>query len=70
MAKGKIEINAEACKSCRYCVQTCPGKVLSVGEKVNSFGYLYVVCADPEACTGCALCAQICPDAAIEVWRE
>jgi len=69
MAKGRVEINSEACKSCQYCVISCPKKVLAVGEAVNSFGYPYVIAANPEDCIGCAMCANICPDAAIEVWR-
>lgn len=69
MAKGKVEINSEACKSCQYCVVSCPKKVLAIGEKLNSFGYQYAVAANPEDCIGCAMCAQVCPDAAIEVWR-
>ena len=50
MAKGKIEINSEACKSCQYCVISCPKKILVVGEEVNSFGYPYVISAEPEKC--------------------
>lgn len=69
MAKGKVEIFAEACKSCQYCVISCPKMVLEVGENVNSKGYPYVIAARPEDCIGCAMCAQICPDSAIEVWR-
>lgn len=69
MAKGRVEINSEYCKSCQYCVISCPKKVLAVGEDVNSKGYPYVVVANPDDCIGCAMCAQICPDAAIEVWR-
>lgn len=66
---GKVEINVEACKSCQYCVISCPKKVLAVGENVNGQGYPYVVVAAPENCIGCAMCAQVCPDAVIEVWR-
>ncbi|HHW95078.1 MAG TPA: ferredoxin family protein [Mogibacterium sp.] len=66
---ARVEINSESCKSCSYCVISCPKKVLEIGDKVNSRGYLYSVAARPEDCIGCALCAQICPDAAIEVWR-
>ena len=63
MAKGRVEINAEACKSCQYCVISCP-------ENVNSKGYPYSVAATPEACIGCAMCAQMCPEDCIEVWRD
>ena len=52
MAKGKVEIRAESCKSCGYCVMYCPKKVLAVGEKVNAKGYQYVVAANPEECIG------------------
>lgn len=69
MAKGRVEINAEACKSCEYCIISCPKKVLAVGDEVNSKGYPITIVANPEDCIGCAMCAQICPDSAIEVWR-
>ena len=38
---ARIEITTEACKSCSYCVISCPKKCLEIGEKVNSKGYLY-----------------------------
>ena len=69
MAKGKVEINAEACKSCLYCVKTCPKQVLDITDAVNSKGYQYVVPVHAEDCIGCAMCATICPDAAITVYR-
>lgn len=70
MAKGKVEIRAESCKSCGYCVKFCPKNVLEIGEGVNQKGYQYVVAARPDDCIGCAQCGQVCPDAAIEVYRE
>lgn len=70
MAKGKVEIYAEACKSCLFCVNTCPKKVLGTSDAVNSKGYSYVVPVNPDACVGCGMCAAICPDAAISVYRE
>ena len=69
MAKGRVEISSEICKSCQYCVVNCPKKVLEVVKDVNSKGYPYVVAARPDDCIGCAMCAQVCPDSAIEVWR-
>ena len=69
MAKGKIEIRTESCKSCGYCVRYCPKNVLAIGGDVNSKGYQYAVCREPENCIGCAQCGLICPDAAIEVYR-
>lgn len=64
----KLEINSESCKSCGYCVNFCPKKVLAAGSKVNSKGYEYVTAVTDE-CIGCRMCAVICPDAAIEVFR-
>lgn len=70
MPKGKVEIFTEACKSCLYCVNTCPRHVLGTTSAVNSKGYQYAVPVKPEECVGCAMCAVICPDAAITVYRE
>ena len=66
---AKLEINFEACKSCGYCVNVCPKKVLSIGNTVNKKGYRYVQPVNEDACIGCAMCATICPDAVIEVYR-
>lgn len=66
---ARVEIFTEACKSCSYCVISCPKKTLEIGKDVNSKGYLYAQQVRPEDCIGCMMCAQICPDAAIEVWR-
>ena len=62
MAKGKVEIYSEACKSCLYCVNTCPKHVLGTTSAVNSKGYQYACPVQPESCIG--------PDAAITVYRE
>ena len=67
---AKIEIIAERCKSCQYCIKFCPKGVLAVGEKLNSKGYEYVVPVHMEACIGCCQCARICPDGAVEVYKE
>jgi len=64
----KVEISAESCKSCGYCVKFCPKKVLAIGTSVNSKGYEHVIVANDD-CIGCKMCAVICPDAAIEVYR-
>ena len=37
---AKVEIVAERCKSCGYCVKFCPKHVLEIGTKVNSKGRL------------------------------
>ena len=64
---AKVEIVAERCKSCGYCVKFCPKHVLEIGTKVNSKGYEYVTPARPEDCIGCGICAQKCPRKLITV---
>ena len=66
---AKIEVLAERCKSCGYCVKFCPKGILAIGKKVNSKGYEYVECTDPEACIGCTICGRMCPDGAIDVYK-
>lgn len=66
---AKVEIVAERCKSCGYCVKFCPKNVLAVGISVNSKGYEVVEPVHAEACIGCAICARMCPDGAIEVYK-
>lgn len=66
---AKVEIIAERCKSCGYCVRFCPRGVLKTGKHVNSKGYEYVEAANMENCIGCAICGMICPDGAINVYK-
>ena len=72
MAKGRIEVDNDKCKGCELCLTACKLGVIALSgpEKVNAFGYNYLVAVAPDQCTGCALCAQMCPDSAIEVYRE
>ena len=59
---AKVEIVAERCKSCGYCIKFCR-------KNVNSKGYEYVEPIHPEDCVGCAICAKMCPDGAIDVYK-
>lgn len=68
--KGKIAIDTELCKGCKYCVLACPKGVIVMDGEFNSSGYFPAKVEAPETCNGCALCAQMCPEIAIVVWRE
>jgi 2-oxoglutarate ferredoxin oxidoreductase subunit delta len=68
--KGRIRINAELCKGCQYCVNTCPLHVISIKKRHNKSGYFTAFAEHGERCTGCAMCATVCPEIAIEVYRE
>jgi 2-oxoglutarate ferredoxin oxidoreductase subunit delta len=68
--KGKIEIDRELCKGCKYCVLSCPKGVIVMDSEFNKSGYFPAKVKDIERCNGCALCAQMCPEIAVSVWRE
>ncbi len=67
---GKIEIDRELCKGCKYCLLSCPKGVIAMDTEFNRSGYFPAKVEDGENGTGCALCAQICPEIAIAVWRD
>lgn len=64
-----IEIAKEQCKSCAFCVEFCPRKVLKIGEESNQKGYQFAYMAEPEKCVSCGICAIVCPDAAISLYK-
>ncbi len=68
--KGKITIERELCKGCRFCVLACPEGVIVIDDEFNASGYFPAEAANPDTCSGCGLCAQMCPDIAIMVWKE
>jgi 2-oxoglutarate ferredoxin oxidoreductase subunit delta len=69
-AEAYIVILEERCKSCRFCVETCPNKCIAIGTTINSQGYNPARFEGDGRCTGCCLCAEVCPDTAIEVYKR
>ena len=75
---AKVEIVAERCKSCGYCVKFCPRHVLEIGAKVNSKGYEYVTPArrrTASAAPSAAACARTAPSTCTnkgvrQTWQE
>jgi 2-oxoglutarate ferredoxin oxidoreductase subunit delta len=65
MAKGRVSIVVEHCKSCGFCVEFCPSHVLALSSAFNSKGYHPPHVVHPEKCSGCDLCGMYCPDFAI-----
>ncbi len=56
------------CKTCGFCVNFCPKKVIAFGDKRNAKGHYYPV-IDLAGCIGCGTCALVCPEAAIDMLK-
>jgi 2-oxoglutarate ferredoxin oxidoreductase subunit delta len=66
----EIRIDDQVCKGCFLCLEVCPNKVLTTGEKRSRGGYPMPRVADLAKCTGCFLCEITCPDLALTVVKE
>jgi NAD-dependent dihydropyrimidine dehydrogenase PreA subunit len=67
--RGLVRIDGEECKGCGLCVESCPPRILHLGDRLNRFGYRTAVYAGA-ACTGCGICFLACPEpGAITVLR-
>jgi 2-oxoglutarate ferredoxin oxidoreductase subunit delta/2-oxoisovalerate ferredoxin oxidoreductase delta subunit len=66
MAKreGKIIIDADRCKGCGLCVNSCPSGSLRLGSNLNRLGYYAVEFLPNTGCTGCGVCFYACPEPA------
>ena len=65
----KLRMYVEKCKSCSYCVISCPQKVLKLSGNLNKAGYDYVECDDSK-CVKCGICYTVCPDMVFEIINE
>lgn len=60
--KGKsVRIDSLECKACGRCIDSCPAKVLALGDGLNARGYRYVVYRG-DGCVGCGNCYYSCPE--------
>ena len=69
MIRGTIIVDEDICKGCELCISACPQETLGLSERINAFGYRFVMLFR-DNCTGCVNCALVCPEAAITVYRE
>jgi len=67
-----VKVNKEKCKSCKLCIDVCPGKMFKVSENFNKMGYHYIeIDGGAEGkCSGCRRCVILCPDVAIEIYKK
>jgi 2-oxoglutarate ferredoxin oxidoreductase subunit delta len=64
---GEVQIIAERCKGCKFCVEYCPKDVLVMSTGFNRKGYHPPEAVKQGECVNCTLCEMICPDFAIFV---
>ena len=65
-----VRIEADQCKGCRLCVETCPNHCIVIGSKINKLGYQNARFESPD-CTACGLCFYVCPEpGAIIVYKD
>ncbi|WP_317395302.1 4Fe-4S binding protein, partial [Blautia hydrogenotrophica] len=63
---AELHIQVEKCKSCGFCILSCPQKALKLSGSLNKAGYEYVKCED-EKCIKCGICYTVCPDMVFEI---
>ena len=63
----QVQVIADRCKGCGFCIEFCPKHVLSKSTEINSKGHHTVRIDNANKCTGCNICSMVCPDFAISV---
>ncbi|MEW6025853.1 MAG: 4Fe-4S binding protein [Planctomycetota bacterium] len=63
--KGCLTLIKDRCKSCGFCIEFCPKKVLEFSSESNAKGYRVPRVKDPDKCILCGFCSMYCPDFAI-----
>lgn len=66
---ARVYFNEERCKGCGLCIISCPKKIISISERLNTKGYhtAEVLEENMKECIACASCARMCPDVVIKV---
>ena len=62
---GDVQILADQCKGCGFCVEYCPCGVLEMSTEFNRKGYHPPVVVTSGQCVSCDLCEMICQEFAI-----
>ncbi len=69
-ARGYVTVDAEECKGCGLCVESCPPKCLELAPELSHQG-VHPAQYTGEKCTGCGICFYCCPEpGAITVYRH
>jgi 2-oxoglutarate ferredoxin oxidoreductase subunit delta len=67
----RVEIDSEGCKGCKYCINFCPAKCLTLSKEFNNKGVHYAIFMEDgggnKKCNGCGVCYIVCPDYCIKV---
>lgn len=67
--RGLLQVDLNECKGCGLCVEACPPKVISLGDRLNHYGYRTASYLG-SGCTACGICFMVCPEpGAITVLR-
>jgi 2-oxoglutarate ferredoxin oxidoreductase subunit delta len=67
---GKVNIIAQRCKGCKYCIEFCPTGVLAEASEFNEKGYHPPYIKEASSCKNCNYCETVCPEFAIFVVPE
>lgn len=59
LGRPRFDVDPGLCSSCRGCLDTCPGKAITMGEKLPGYDY--------SKCISCYCCMELCPRQAISL---
>ncbi len=65
VSRGRVQVIAERCKGCEYCIEYCPREVLQMSKSFNPKGYHFPEVLEQTRCVNCHFCEALCPEFAI-----